>query len=311
MVDEAVLAAEFSRRHGVSTRTRLLARGLTSRQIDTLIRRRRLIKAGQGVLVDACSPHTFLRDVAVSCAATRGAASHHTALRIWGFRKAPPSDDQHVTVDWARRVAAPPRTVLHRCTALHELDIVSRLDGITVLSPARTMVDAGALVPAADLESMLEQGLSDTKFTLHTVTEVCERLWHPARPGACALARVLGARPIAQRPVRSDLELRLDRALRARGFPPLVREHPVRLPDGAVVHPDLGIPEDRFYIEVDHPTWHTGADAEYDSWRDKQVRLAGNHVERVSNRAIDDHLEETVELLWNLWHAARAVHRGA
>ena len=82
MVDEAVLAAEFSSRRGVSTRARLRQRGITDRQIDRLIGSGRLIKAGRGVLVDACSPATWEREVAIACAAAGGVASFHTALRV-------------------------------------------------------------------------------------------------------------------------------------------------------------------------------------------------------------------------------------
>lgn len=310
MVHDAVLAAELAPRLGVTTRTRLRGRGLTDRQVDTLIRRGRLVKAGQGVLVDAASADSFLRRVAIACAATGGVASHHTALRIWGFRKTPPTRDVHVTVEWSRRVVAPPGVVVHRSTALDPRDVVRRPDGISVLSPPRALVDAGELVPPIDVESMVEQGLADERFTLHTIAAMCSRLWHPSRRGCCVLARVLSARAPWQRAVRSDYELRLERALRARGFPEIVREHPVRLLDGSVVHPELGVPEDRFYIEVDHRTWHSGMDAEYDSARDKQVRLAGNHVERVSDDAIDHRLAETVDTLWSLWQSARIGRPG-
>lgn len=75
---------------------------------------------------------------------------------------------------------------------------------------------------------------------------------------------------------------------------------------GVVVHPDLGIPDDRFYIEIDHVTWHGGrVDVVYDKHRDRKVRLAGNLVERVTDEAIDNALDETVEDLWELWQRSR------
>ena len=94
----------------------------------------------------------------------------------------------------------------------------------------------------------------------------------------------------------------------ARGFPPLVREHPVEIASGHVIHPDLGLPSDGFFVEVDHLTWHGGRrESAYDRWRDTKVRLAGACVERVSDVAIDERLAETVEDLWLRWQQARRV----
>ena len=80
--------------------------------------------------------------------------------------------------------------------------------------------------------------------------------------------------------MRSDYELRLERAMRRRGFPGLARSTRVTLGDGSVVHPDLGIPEDGFFVEVDHLTWHGG--------RGERVRPPTGHqgpAGRVSRRA--------------------------
>ena len=97
--------------------------------------------------------------------------------------------------------------------------------------------------------------------------------------------------------------------MRARGFPPLVREHPIEIASGHVIHPDLGLPSDGFFVEVDHLTWHGGRrESAYDRWRDTQVRLAGACVERVSDVAIDERLAETVEDLWLRWQQARRGH---
>lgn len=136
--------------------------------------------------------------------------------------------------------------------------------------------------------------------TIHTLVEVCGRAWHPARPGSCALARVLRSRPADLRPVRSAYERRLERALLASGFPALARESRVVLLNGDVVRPDLGIPDEHFFIEVDHATWHGGLDNAYDRARDLEVERAGNCVKRVPTRSIDDDLDNTVAVLVEL-----------
>ena len=69
---------------------------------------------------------------------------------------------------------------------------------------------------------------------------------------------------------------------------------------GKVVHPDLGVPEHGFFVEVDHLSWHGGhLEGAYDRRRDLKVRArTGFHVERVTDIAIDHHLDETIEDLW-------------
>ena len=61
----------------------------------------------------------------------------------------------------------------------------------------------------------------------------------------------------------------------------------MRLPDGRTVHPDLVWPEARLAVEVDHVTWHGGRiESTYDKWRDRQMRLPGWEVDRVTDADI-------------------------
>ena len=90
--------------------------------------------------------------------------------------------------------------------------------------------------------------------------------------------------------------------MRRRGFPPLTREHRLVLSSGEVIHPDLGIPADGFYVEMDHLTWHNRrAQLAYDRQRDLRARADGYHIERVSDVALDDDLTATIENLWTVW----------
>jgi hypothetical protein len=153
---------------------------------------------------------------------------------------------------------------------------------------------------------MVEQGLDRGNFIMPTLMAFGRRLCRPGRDGSARFAEVINSRPAWLKPVNSDHELRLARALEHRGFPRLERQCRVEIRPGVVVHPDLGVPCDRFYIEVDHVTWHGGRiDGVYDKHRDLKVRVAGNHVERVTDDAIDHRLDETVDDLWVLWQRFR------
>jgi very-short-patch-repair endonuclease len=85
-----------------------------------------------------------------------------------------------------------------------------------------------------------------------------------------------------------------------------LRQHPLRLDGGRVVRLDLAWPGRRFALEVDHVTWHGGRiEATYDKWRDRQVRLLGWEIERVTDRDIRRRPKTTVAEVVAL-HAMRA-----
>jgi len=104
-----------------------------------------------------------------------------------------------------------------------------------------------------------------------------------------------------QRPAGSGLELRVLQALERAGVGPLVRQHPLRLPNGVVIHPDGADPEVRWAIEVDHVTWHGGRfDAQRDKGRDRGARRIGWQVDRVTDQELAadfaGHISELVDL---------------
>ena len=140
------------------------------------------------------------------------------------------------------------------------------------------------------------------------------RCWRPAggcgergRPGSARFARVLSERPDWLKPVGSDLELRLERALLAAGVPRPERQAEVRLRGGQLVHPDFLWRPEGEALEVDHVTFHGGKlDQYYDKWRDRQLRLVGIHVTRVTDQDIAERLEAVVAEVAAILAASRA-----
>ena len=197
-------------------------------------------------------------------------------------------------------IRVPDVRIVRSCD-LPQCDIVRRADGIALTTPPRTAFDAAWTLSSDDLESLIEHGIHRGFFTLVT-------LWAlgadpPARPARQrSVRRGAGPHDPTLRPVESDYELRLERALRRRGFPRLARQCRLEIAPrprdpSRSRPPDLG-----FFIEVDHLTWHGGRLADRLRLpRDLEVEALGHHVERVTDVAIDRHLGATVEALWTIY----------
>jgi hypothetical protein len=304
---EAALAAEFVARHGVTTTRRLRKLGIGRRVVDGLERAGRVRRVGTGVIVVVAWPNTLEHRMAIACAVTGGAVRYPTAGEAWHLRKSERDPDVHVWVRPGQRVRAIPGVRIHVTRHLPDTDIVRRADGIAITSPPRTAVDASATLDADDLESLIESGIDQGYYLITTLQRVALASRAQGRPGTALLGRVIASRPSWQRAVRSDHELLLQRAMRERDFPDLVREHRVVLHDGEVIHPDLGIPDDNFFVEVDHLTWHgrKGTSAN-DRRRDLKARASGYWIERVSDVALANDLGNTIEDLWMAWQRAIA-----
>ena len=230
-----------------------------------------------------------------------GVISHGSAGQLWGFRKLASIRRTHITIPVGRRLRLA-NTVVHTSSQLRDEDVVRRADGIVVTSPPRTVFDLAGCVSADDVESIVEQGLERKLFTFTTLHTTGARLARTGRRGSLRFTAVLGDRSVGQRPVASDYELRLARALEGVGLPRFERQFPLRLPTGDLIHPDLADPTRRFLVEVDHTAWHAGEANAYDRWRDRQVHLLGWHSERVSDRDMDRNLEQTVAELAQLYN---------
>ncbi len=292
------LAAWSATHHGVVTLDRLVRLGFTARNVDTQIRLGVLRRACRAVYVVAAVPPTVLQAYAVAVAATGGAISHTSAGSLAAFRGLPRDGSVHVTIAHHRSLdlsALPAHVVLHRTRALPRTDLVRRGDGIVVTSSQRTAFDLAAVLDADALESLIEQGIDRGMFTVPTLWAAARRLARPGRDGSGRFVDVLASRPAWVKPVGSHDELVLVGALVALGVPAPVRQHPIELARGRDVHPDLAWPDLRLAIEVDHVSWHGGRlDSTYDKWRDRQLRLRGWEVDRVTDTDLRDHRAATV-----------------
>ncbi len=275
---------------GLLTIEQLSRSSVSSRARSELLTSGMIVPVHRGVYRLASHDSSFEQRCLAACLAAPDAAiSGPSAGRLWDLRKMR-TDDIHLLA--GRRIKLDGVTA-HRSDLLAATDVEHR-GGLRLLRPHRLACDLAWFLGDEDFESVIEQMLDRRLITVASLRSTVRRFVAPGRPGSDRLARVVDARPAWRKPVDSDLELRVWRALAERGVE-MVRQHRVRLDDGAVVFLDLADVESRFAVEVDHVTWHGGRlDAQADKRRDRGMSRLGWLVSRVTDLDLSEHFAATM-----------------
>lgn len=304
------LAAKIATRHGIVTRDQLLADGHSRSSIRWQLDHGALVQVHKGVFRLTTSPDTFEARCAAVCLADPAAIITGVAAgRLWGFRHTWQPDVPHVLV--SHGVTSITRgVVLRRSNVIDANDRVERSDGIIVASPPRTWFDCARDIDDAHFERLTEWVL-DRHSSLPTLWRTARRLQAKGRPGSARVKRVMSKRDDWQKPADSGLELRVLQALEARGIV-LVRQFPLTLGTGVVVHLDGADPAIKWALEVDHVTWHGGRfETQRDKTRDREARLLEWQIERVTDQELAESFDATIDQLARLYHQRRASVRAA
>jgi very-short-patch-repair endonuclease len=249
--------------------------GLTRDAIAHRVTHGRLTRLHRGVYLAGpiASPLTHSLAALLACGPD-AALSHHTAAAMWEL-VAPRPGPIHVTVRSGRPRHDGVRA--HRAS-LRPSEVATR-EGLTLTTPARTLVDLAALVPrretARAMEAAIVRGLTTHDDLLAEI--------HAAgrRRGAGALRASL-AELEAPSLTRSEAERRLLALVRKAGLP-----HPVTNARLGRYEVDMLWPRERIVVEVDGYTFHSGRQAfERDRRRDVDLQLAGHRVLRITWRQI-------------------------
>ncbi|HEX2023753.1 MAG TPA: hypothetical protein VHF00_03560 [Acidimicrobiales bacterium] len=253
-----------ARQYSLAHRQQVLDVGMTARQIQARLNAGWLVPVHQSVyrVGDGAPPPE--QPVMAACLATRGVASHRSAGVLWGLRgiQAPVAE---ITLLGDRRRPLPGVRV-HRTGMLEPID-VSRVRRIPVTTPARTLLDLGAVAAAEVVESALEDALMRRLVSFDLLARTLERLGGPGRSGAGVLRALVEERDPATAPTQSVFEDAVLRVLRKAGLPEPVRQHTV-----AGVRLDFAYPLHRLGIEADSRIWH-GARTDVQRNSDKANRL--------------------------------------
>lgn len=260
---------------GAVSRRQLVALGVTDAQIRAQLLARRWRVALPGVYLTFTGPAPPLTRVwaAVLYAGPGAAASHDTALWLWGLSDAPP-DSIDVTVPAGRRVRPQRRLRIHTCEHLDVSRHPSALPPRTRVEP--TVLSLAATAHDPEVVVALLAGAVQRRRTsaarLATEARSYSRLRHRALVREVLADISDGALSNLERRYLRDVE-------RAHGLPRGERNR-LRVVAGRRRYDDVRYRRYRVVVELDGRQTHPAESSHLDRRRDNSSAAAGDAVYR-------------------------------
>lgn len=271
-MDDRRLAAYARRQHGLLATHQLKACGLSASGIAARVATARLFPVRRTVY--SLSPHadewTPLWAAVLATDADRAVISHWTAGRLHRMAVGGRTT-VHVTVDGGGRRDLP-GIVVHRARALRSDDVVE-VRGLRATSPARTVLDLGAVATDQELLATIREGEFQGVLRAGAIREDVA-----TRRGHRGLARVRRVDPATAEDAlgQTPLEDVLGPLLDGLGIPGLTRQLWLTGRSGARFRADFAYPAARLMVEGDGRTAHERATAfESDRARDADLGATG------------------------------------
>ncbi len=277
------------KQHGLVTRAQILAAGVHNSLLYRRVRSGRLRRIHWGVYQVGSFERPRVREMAavLSCGSD-AVVSHRSAAVLWGLLPERP-DIHPIQLSLTRDLRRSGQIQTHRVRNLPKRQ-VTKMDGIPVTIPARTLVDLAGQASRRELERALARAKREGLTDRREVEDLASRA--PTRTGVPTLLAFLGA---GYEPAftRSEAEERLLSLIRSAGLPrPTVNSEVV----GFEV--DFCWERERLIVEVDGYRYHSSrASHENDRRRDGLLARAGYQVIRVTWRQLTKERDATLVLV--------------
>jgi very-short-patch-repair endonuclease len=175
---------------------------------------------------------------------------------------------------------------MHSSVRISEEEI-SRLDGIPVTNPLRTLHDLAARIHPDRLGLVCDRMLSRRLLRLESLHASVEEMTRGDRRGTKAMRMLALARPAGYRPAESNLERRFERIIEQAGEAPLERQVDLGDDDGWIGRVDFADRRAGVVVEVQSSMFHAGlVDRARDAVRLERLRRAGWIVVEVTEDEI-------------------------
>lgn len=280
---EREILALAARQHGVLSRAQLVELGLGPRQVEVRVRGHRLRPLHRGVyLVGPLEVPRARPMAAVLCCGGSAAVGRRSAAVQWQTME-PSVDPKEVEViipPGERRRRPGVRT--YRMSL--QTDEVTKLDGIPITTPARTLYDLAGRIAVRDLEQAVAQAFARHLTNPAELQAMARR--YDDRPGARRLLALLGDEqgPALTRSAAEESLLAMIRRAQLPRPEMNVRVHGYEV--------DLYWRRERLVAEIDGFAFHRSRRSfEADRRRDAVLAAAGMRVMRVTCRQLESESE--------------------
>lgn len=280
------LRALAATQHGLATVGQAGQLGLGTRQINHRLSIGAIDRLSPRVLRIAGSPSTERQALLATVlqAGRRAAASHSTALALWGVRGF---------------VQTPIHVVRHRDTGdstvrgatVHEVrslpdELLRTLDGIPVVAPALALLQLAGMpsIPVGKVARAIDAAWSDRIVSYRSLRAVVDMMSKQGRRGLAVLRALVEERGPAYVPPASNLEARFGSILERAGLPPMCRQVDTADGEGWIGRVDFRDAALPVIAEIQSERFHRGLTAERaDAERMARLRAAGFEVVEVTD----------------------------
>jgi hypothetical protein len=258
---------------GVITRREALALGMAHSTLQDWVRIGHLVSVGRGVYALPGVLHSEGTTLRAATRALDAVVSHESAGRLHGVEALDPS---RITISVpVRRSNRFTGVIVHQVTDLNP-EHTTRVLGLPITTPARTIVDLAAVLRPTLLASCLDQMVRMKITTYEAAADLLEELARRGKPGVTKLRAVLKPRLGGNFVSDSTLESRLVQVLIEGGLPvPSTQYRPrwLRKINGRV---DLAYQIEQVIVEGDSQRWHGTPKAfQMDRTRDNLAQISG------------------------------------
>jgi very-short-patch-repair endonuclease len=300
------IAALAAVQHGVFTRAQARECGGTKAVIRTRLDRLQWEEPYAGVFRLAGVPRTFRQSLLAAQLAwgPESVVSHRAGaalVRLASFRRAP------IELTVPRKCRRPyAEHIVHRPRrALSPLD-VTRVEGIPVTTPARTLIDLAAVADARSVEIALHDALRRGLVSPSRLRWRTEEAAGSGRGGVALIRELLEACRGPGVPM-SVFETVFSQGLRASDLPEATRQHQVKDGGRLIATIDFAFPDYLIAIETDGYDWHSDRPSwQRDRARRNRLTLLGWRIIHITWADLQERPDEVFAELRKLIEATPA-----
>lgn len=281
MIERPEILELFACQHGVAKKAQLVARGASSASIGRAANRGGLVVLAPGLYRLAGQQMTFKTraTAALLLCGPNAFLDGASAGAVRGLRSMP-TGQVRVTTRGRVTVAIPAWVVAASTSWVLPGDVVI-VDGFTIASPCRMLLAMAASFNWHRFERAAEDAWHLRLVSPTAAAAYLDLVRGQGRSGVAVFERWVSMSLPRRRAAQSGLEMDALDAVRLAGLPEPVRQHPLRLLSGELIHLDLAWPDVRMAVEPGHSWWHGGNErTAADYARDRQCGEIGWHVTR-------------------------------